>query len=70
MFDYKPLRGKIREICGSEEEFAKRLGISKTSLSGRLNNKLEFSSKEIMKSCEILGISLDNVSKYFFECGV
>jgi hypothetical protein len=33
------LRGKIREVCGTEKEFAKVLKISATALSLKLNNK-------------------------------
>lgn len=39
-FDYIRLRARIREKLGSDVVFAARLGISKTSLSLRLNNQL------------------------------
>ena len=58
-FDYSKLRGKIREY-GRQDEFAEALEISTTTLSERLNNKSEFTQKEINKACEILKIS--NVS--------
>ena len=34
------LRGKIREVCGTEKEFAKVLKISATALSLKLNKVL------------------------------
>ena len=38
-FNYEKLRGRIREKMRSDTVFAKRLGISKTSLSLRLNKE-------------------------------
>lgn len=66
VFDYNKLRGKIREKCYTQEEFAKQIGIGYVSLSKRLNNQLEFSSSEIFKSCNVLGIPADEISAYFF----
>ena len=54
---YDKLRGKIKEVCGTQDMFAEKLGIGRVSLSQRLNNQLEFSQDEIFKSCEILRIS-------------
>ena len=55
MWDYSKLRGKIREVCGTQDAFASELGIGRVSLSQRLNNQLEFSQDEIFKCCDILG---------------
>lgn len=65
-FDYRKLRGKIREICDTQDKFAEKLGIGRVSLSQRLNNMLEFSQKEIFLSCEILSIPIEECYKYFF----
>lgn len=65
-FNYNKLRGRIREICGTQEEFSKLLGISRTSLSQRLNNILNFSNKEILKACQILKIKTEEIPAYFF----
>ena len=67
---YDKLRGKIKEVCGTQDNFAEKLGIGRASLSQRLNNQLEFSQDEIFKSCDILGISLIDVSAYFFTKNV
>lgn len=45
-WDYRMLRGKIREVCETQDNFADKLGIGRVSLSHRLNNKLEFSQDE------------------------
>lgn len=65
-WNYQKLRGKIKEICGTQDEFALRLGLGRTSVSQRLNNQLEFTQEEMYKSCEILNINLEDLPDYFF----
>lgn len=65
-WEYSKLRGKIREVCSTQDLFAEKLGISRVSLSQRLNNQLEFSQDEIFKSCSILGIRKEDIPIYFF----
>lgn len=65
-WDYSKLRGKIKEVCGTQDIFAERLGIGRVSLSQRLNNLLEFTQEEMYKACEILGIPLIELPVYFF----
>ena len=67
-FSYNKLLGKIKEIYGTQEEFAMALGIGRVSLSQRLNNKLDFSQSEVYRSCRLLGIPQDKISSYFFQC--
>ena len=66
IFDYSKLRGRIKEICGTQEKFAEELGIGRVSLSQRLNNILEFTQNEMFKACKILGIPLEELPAYFF----
>lgn len=46
-YDYRKLRGKIKEVFGTQDAFAEKLGIGRVSLSKRLTNQLEFSQAEI-----------------------
>ena len=64
---YDKLRGRIREVCNTQDSFAERLGIGRVSLSQRLNNQLEFSQDEIFKACEILKINPSEIPTYFFN---
>lgn len=66
-FNYEKLRGRIREQMHSDTVFAKRLGISKTSLSLRLNNQIHFSQRDIYRSMRILQISPEELGVYFFD---
>lgn len=70
VFNYRKLRGKIREMFQTEQAFAKAMGISKTSLSAKLNNQVEFSQKEIELAIELLKISKDEIPVYFFTLEV
>ena len=36
---YDKLRGKIKEVCGTQDMFAEKLGIGRVSLRQRLNNQ-------------------------------
>lgn len=69
-FLYSKLKGKIKEKYGTQEAFAKRLGISRTSLSLKLNNLSEFSQREIMDSITLLGLNGAEVDEYFFTLEV
>ena len=65
-WNYAKLRGRIKEIFGTQEAFAKAIGISSVSLSQRLNNALEFTQEEIFNSCAALNIPLNDMMSYFF----
>lgn len=67
---YAKLRGRIREVFGTQEAFACAIGMNKVSLSQRLNGKLEWKTSEIFKACEVLGIPLSENSDYFFAAKV
>lgn len=65
-FDYSKLRGKNVEKFTSQRKFAEALGISERSLSLKLTNKVNWKQAEILSSCELLGITSDAMSVYFF----
>jgi len=65
-FDYRKLKGKIKEIFDTQDAFAKALGISNVTLSLKLNNKAEFSQKEIDKASDLLKIKKEEIPIYFF----
>lgn len=65
-FNYRKLRGRIREFYGTQDEFAKVLGISSTSLSKKLNNRTGFTQSEIDQSLQALKIAACDITEYFF----
>lgn len=63
---YAKLRGKIREVFGTNERFAVAMGMNPATLSAKLNNKTQWDREEIEKACKLLGISIEEVYLYFF----
>ena len=55
-YNFNRLKGKIKEVCGTQKNFSKMLGIAPNTLSAKLNNQGYFSSNEISKAIEILHI--------------
>ena len=70
MFDYRKLDGKITEVYKTQYKFAEALGISKASISAKLNNKTNFTQKEIYDSLRLLKIPESEVYSYFFKIKV
>ena len=70
IFDYSRLLGKIKEKCDTQYEFARQMGMSRTSLSKRLNNLINFTSDEILRACKILDINDTDIPLYFFTAKV
>ena len=66
MYDYADLRGKIRARFRKQENFAKALPLSPCALSKKLNNRSEWTHTEIVRTCELLGLPLEEVHAYFF----
>ncbi|MDO5785551.1 MAG: DUF739 family protein [Eubacteriales bacterium] len=65
-FDYSRLRGKIREVCGTQDAYADKIHLGRVSVSQRLNNNLEFSQSEMINSAEVLNFSTTEIPQYFF----
>lgn len=60
------LRGRIKEKGLTEQDFAKLINLSRTSLSMRLNGKAAWNLPEIKVICKILSIPDEEVAEYFF----
>ena len=65
-YTYNKLRGRIIERYDTQEKFAQVLGISKNSLSLKMNGKTSFSQDDVVKWCELLGIQTEEIGQYFF----
>lgn len=68
MFDHSRLKGLMREKHMSQEDLAKSMGISATSLWNKLNNRSDFSTKEMFVIMRCLEI--EDPVPYFFDCKV
>lgn len=63
---YKKLRGKIKEIYGSQKKFADKLGVSENSVSNKLSCKTEFSQSDVEKWAVLLGIRRVDYGEFFY----
>ena len=70
IFNYSKVKGLIKEKYETQERFAKAVNMSRTAISQRLNNIIDFSDKEIVKWCIALGIEFKNIPIYFFAAEV
>ena len=65
-FDYSKLLGRIRECGFTQETLAKHIGIAKSSMCLKINNKANFTNPEVFLICEALKIEIHEIGAYFF----
>lgn len=71
LLDYSLLRGRIRTYFGSEANFVRELQkkgveMSTGSFSNKINCKSPFNQMEIIEICNLLGLPIEESTKYFF----
>lgn len=64
---FPQLRGRITELYGSQENFAREIGKSTTSVSQKLNGVSGFSYTDIILWARTLKIPADDIGVYFFN---
>jgi hypothetical protein len=69
-FNYNKLRGRIREVFGTQDKFAKAMGMANSTLSLKLNNCTEFTQQEMYRALELLHEPHHMVNYYFFTLEV
>ena len=69
-YDYSKLLGRIKEMCGGQLEFAKRMGLSERTVSLKLNNKIPWKQPEMEKAAHVLQFPLSEIQVYFFTLKV
>ena len=69
-YDYSKLSGIIVEKFGTRGAFADKIGMSERTLSLKMNGKVEWKQNEIYSACQLLGISDDQITDYFFAIKV
>lgn len=70
VFDFSKLKGRIKEIYGTQSSFAIAMLMNEATLSNKLNNNVEFSPKEIVRALLLLSIDFNKVKDYFFTLKV
>lgn len=65
-FDFSMLTGRIITVFGSRQAFAEAVGISKGTLSMKLNNRSRITAEEVIRWADILCIDPAEIGLYFF----
>lgn len=65
-YDYSKLKGKIRELDMTQNEFANKIGITEQTLNLRFKNKRPFKQDEIEKTMILFNEPMKNMHIYFF----
>lgn len=60
------LREKIKAVYGTQKAFAEAMGMNVATLNAKLNGKATWTTKEIEKACNMLGIPKTEIMEYFF----
>lgn len=67
MTDLKTLKAKIKEVGIMKGRICKEFGISYPSLQRRLDGKVEFNNVEIQKISDLLGLTVGERNRIFFD---
>ena len=60
------LRGRIIAMFGTHGVFAREMNMSRTTLSAKLNGKVDWNGPEIARACALLNIPLSCAWEYDF----
>ncbi len=64
---YAKLRGRIREICGTQNEFCRRFPMKVPTLTNKLSGRTDFTREEMARSAEILEFDISEIPSFFYE---
>ena len=65
-YDYRKLRGRIKEKFGTQAEFSMNIGLSEVSVSNKLNNVVDWGQDEMENAIHALEIPFSDIHAYFF----
>ena len=65
-FDYSKLKGRIKEVFGTQAKFADAIGLSDVSVSNKLNNLVDWGQEDMVNSMEVLMLPITDIGLYFF----
>lgn len=66
-FKCDKLVGRIVEKFKTRENFAAKVPMSVPTLINKLNGSVDFKRKEMLRFCELLDISLEQLPDFFYE---
>lgn len=69
-YDYSKLRGRIKEVYGTQDVFAEKMGWSYTTTVAKLKGYVDWRSEEMEKALDVLGVPISELHAYFFTVKV
>ena len=63
---YRKLKGRIKEVFGTQANFALVIGLSRNSVCKKLKGKSEFSQSDIERWAKFLNIERKDFGEFFF----
>lgn len=69
-YDYRKLKGKIKEVFDTQGAFAIAMKMSEATLTSKLSNASEWRQTQISRACKALGIMPGEIYDYFFAANV
>ena len=66
-FDYSALEGRIKQYYDTQDKFANEIPMGRATLNLKLNNKVDFTSKNIKRISELLNIYTEEIGTIFFK---
>lgn len=68
--NHDKLKGKIKEVLGTQSKLAERIELDETTISNKINSNTYFTQKEVLKICDVLNIKHEEIPAYFFKVKV
>lgn len=68
-YAYKKLRGRIKEVFGTQKAFAAALGVSQNCVTKKLMCKWEFSQSDVERWAKFLNIDRQEYGEFFYMRG-
>lgn len=65
-YEYRKLKGRIKEIFGTQSEFARALDLSRNSVTNKLVGRTEFSQSDVEHWAKLLDIDRTEYGLYFY----
>lgn len=65
--NHDKLKGKIKEVLGTQGKLAEKMELDETTISNKINSNTYFTQKEILNICILLNIPFNEIPEYFFE---
>ena len=66
-FNFDRLTGRIIEKFKTRDNFATKIPMSIPTLINKLNGKVDFKSREIIRFCKLLNIEIDQIPYFFYN---